>query len=267
MPWRSTGCWDVLKVASRSCGHEPDNTHLVNRGGVMRCYKLASELRRTRFLRTSGVLIRRSWSIVTFGACEWEGPPGSIREPGRARHIHWEDPDDHQERPGTCGPRRRGRYTVLRLIRAAAPGRRGRIDPVRRSPPHAPTGDALFRLPLARSTGRVPLRHLGRGDCDRGGRSPPAPTRRRGVLAGGRRERPPGREPLGVTLLLPHLRHPDATRCHPLPRPGRGPLRLRGRLVAAGARRRDPNRGTAHLRRRVVAAAARRRDPDQGRES
>src|SRR5215217_5702320 len=29
MPWRSTGCWDVLKVASRSCGHEPDNTHLV----------------------------------------------------------------------------------------------------------------------------------------------------------------------------------------------------------------------------------------------
>src|SRR5215217_4397005 len=29
MPWRSTGRWDVLKGASRSCGHEPDNTHLV----------------------------------------------------------------------------------------------------------------------------------------------------------------------------------------------------------------------------------------------
>src|SRR5215207_6527362 len=135
------------------------------------------ELPLSRFLRTSGVLIRGSWSIVTFGACELEGPPGSIREPGRARHIPWEDPDDHQERPGTCGPRRRGRYTVLRLIRAAAPGRRGRVDPVRRSPPDAAAGDALFRPPLARSTGRVPLRHLGRGECDRGGRSPPAPTR------------------------------------------------------------------------------------------
>src|SRR5215210_3746154 len=29
MPWRSTGRWDVLKGTSRSCGHEPDNTHLV----------------------------------------------------------------------------------------------------------------------------------------------------------------------------------------------------------------------------------------------
>jgi len=28
MPWRSTGRWDVLKGASRSCGHKPDNTHL-----------------------------------------------------------------------------------------------------------------------------------------------------------------------------------------------------------------------------------------------
>src|SRR5215203_5887990 len=184
---------------------------LVYRGGAMRCYKLASELRRTRFLRTSGVLIRGSWSIVTFGACEWEGPPGSIRELGRARHIPWEDPDDHQERPGTCGPRRRGRYTVLRLIRAAAPGRRGRVDPVRRPPPDAAAGDALFRPPLARSTGRVPLRHLGRGECDRGGWSPPAPSRRRGVLACGSAQRPPGRESLGGAMLLPHLRHQDAT--------------------------------------------------------
>src|SRR5215210_6723078 len=29
MPWRSTGRWDVLKGTSRSCGHEPDNTHLA----------------------------------------------------------------------------------------------------------------------------------------------------------------------------------------------------------------------------------------------
>ena len=27
-PFSSTGCWDVLKVASRSYGHEPGNTHL-----------------------------------------------------------------------------------------------------------------------------------------------------------------------------------------------------------------------------------------------
>src|SRR5215207_7407487 len=100
------------------------------------------ELPLSRFLRTSGVLIRGIGSIVTFGACEWEGPPGSIREHGRARHISWEDPDDHQEMPGTCGPRRRGRFTVLRLIRAAAPGRRGRVDPVRRPPPDAAAGDA-----------------------------------------------------------------------------------------------------------------------------
>src|SRR5215210_9121494 len=33
MPWRSTGRWDVLKGTSRSCGHEPDNTHLVLTNG------------------------------------------------------------------------------------------------------------------------------------------------------------------------------------------------------------------------------------------
>src|SRR5215208_1552408 len=169
--------------------------------------RLFTGVRGRGILRPSGVLIRGSWSIVTFGACEGEKPHGNIREPTRTRHILWEGRDDHQKSPGTCGPRRRGRCALLWPIRAAALGRRGRVDPVRRSPPHAPTGHMLFRPPLARSTGRVSLRHLGRGDCDRGGRSPPAPTRRRGVLAGGRRERPPCREPLGVALLLPHRRH------------------------------------------------------------
>jgi hypothetical protein len=28
-PFSSTGCWGVLKVRSRKCGHEPSNTHLV----------------------------------------------------------------------------------------------------------------------------------------------------------------------------------------------------------------------------------------------
>src|SRR5215213_3201124 len=37
--------------------------------------------------RSSGVLIRGRWSIVTFGACEGEKPYGNIREPRRARHI------------------------------------------------------------------------------------------------------------------------------------------------------------------------------------
>src|SRR5215211_5465848 len=186
--------------------------------------------------------------------------------PGRVRHIPWEGRDDHQERPGTGGPRGRGRCAVLRPIRVAAPVRRGRVDPVRRPRPYAATAVAVFRPALARRTGRVPLRAFWRGDRDRGGRSSPAPSRRRGVLASWSAQRPPCREPLEGALHLPHLRHPGATRCHPLPRPRRDPLRLRGRVFAAGAHRRDPNRGTAHLRRWVVAAAARRRDPDQGRE-
>ena len=46
---------------------------------------------------------------------------------------------------------------------------------------------------------------------------PPAPSLRRGVLASGRGERPPDREPIGHAVLLPYLRLPGHTRRHPLP--------------------------------------------------
>src|SRR5918997_5580550 len=172
-----------------------------------------------------------------------EKPPASIREPERARGIPWEGRDDHPKRPGTGGSRGRGRCADVRRLRVAAPFRRGRVDPVRRPRPYAATGVAVFRPALARRGGRVPLHAFGRGDRDRGGWSPPAPSRRRSLLAGGRGECPSGREPFGRALLLPHPRLSGYSRRRPLPRAGRDPVRLRRRDLAAAAHRRDPDQG------------------------
>src|SRR5215212_10645628 len=82
--------------------------------------------------------------------------------------------------------------------------RGGRVDPVRRPRPDPAAWLALLRPALARRGRRAPLRAFGRGYCHRGGRPPHAPPRRRGLLARRCGERPPGREPFGGALHLPH---------------------------------------------------------------
>ncbi|CAA9514484.1 MAG: hypothetical protein AVDCRST_MAG05-3219, partial [uncultured Rubrobacteraceae bacterium] len=150
---------------------------------------------------------------------------------------------DHTKGSGAGGSGSRGTGGALRRLRAAALFGRGRAHPVRRLRRDAATGVALLREALARRGGRVPLRHLGRGDRGRGGRRPPAAPRRCGLLAGGRGERSPGCEPFGRTLLLPHLRNPDGARGHPLPRRGENrPHRGRG-VAAAPHGRRVPDHG------------------------
>src|SRR5215210_6368021 len=52
MPWRSTGRWDVLKGTSRSCGHEPDNTHLAPSRGSDSC--CCGTVSRPPLVRTRG---------------------------------------------------------------------------------------------------------------------------------------------------------------------------------------------------------------------
>src|SRR5215204_2510139 len=167
-------------------------------------------------------------------------------EGGKVRFVcrhgtPWEGRDDHPKRPGTGGSGNRGRQPDVRRPRVTAPFRGGRVDPVRRPRPDPATGLALFGPTLARGGGRVPLHAFWRGDRNRGGWPPSAPSRRRGLLASGHGERPPCREPFGLALLLPHLRLRGSARRRPLPRAGGGPVRLRRRDVAARAHRRDPD--------------------------
>src|SRR5215216_1743763 len=158
------------------------------------------------------------------------------------RHgTHWEGRDDHPKRAGTGGSEARRRQADVRPLRVAASFRRGRVDSVCRPRRDAATGVAVLRPALARRGGRAPLHAFGGGDRDRGGRRPPAWSRRRGLLAGGHGERPPGRESFGRALLLPYLRLRGGARRRSLPRAGRDSVRLRRRVMAAATHRRDPD--------------------------